>query len=121
MDNELLQFAKDSRKYLKLEDGEEYRGFYTGRKVIPDKFRISEDAAAKTIAYALEDSVGKKLEWTKNSGKIAEAMAKIPVGSGISIMRIKKGDYVIRPLDADGKPIQAAPTSTIATEEGQPS
>lgn len=97
--DDLKSYAKDSRKFLKLEDGESYVGFFVGHKKVPDRFRISEDPTATTFIYTFKDANGKMLEWTKNSGKIAEMMAAVPHGSGISITRIKKGEYLIKPLD----------------------
>lgn len=97
--DDLKQYAKDNQKYLKMGDGESYVGFFIGHARIPNRFEIAKNPHATTVVYTLRDSTGKVLEWTQGSGKVADEMGKIPHGSGVSITRVKKGDYTIKKLD----------------------
>lgn len=98
VNEDLAQYAKENQRFLSLTSGESYVGYFMGFKRIPDRWKISEDPNATTIVYTLKDKAGRILEWTKSSGKVAAQMANIPIGSGISILMVKKGDYIIKPI-----------------------
>lgn len=119
INDELAQYAKDNTKYLKLNPGESYVGYFVGFKRVPDRFRLSEDPKATTIVYSFKDGDGRVLEWTRNSGKVAADMATIPIGSPFSITMIKKGEYLIQKIENGKRPakVQAPPP---AVEEEAP-
>lgn len=112
--DELIKYAKENQKFLSLSPGESYVGYFTGFKRIPDRWKISEDPNATTVVYTLKDKNGKVLEWTKSSGKVAIQMAEIPINSGVSILMVKKGEYLIKAIP--GTMPKKVATETVGEE-----
>jgi len=87
MSDDLDKFINENTKFLKLEDGESWKGTYLGSKVIPNKF----DTEKKTVEYQLGTKEGYGLTWTNGSIRVARAFKEITETDTVSIKRIGIG------------------------------
>jgi hypothetical protein len=120
INEELAKFAKDNTRYLKLNPGESYVGYFMGAKKVPNQFKISKDPTATTIVYTFKDGEGRMLDWSRDNPQVALDMSKIKIGGAFSLTMIQKGKYVIQGLGNGQAPQTAPPPVSIAEEEMPP-
>jgi hypothetical protein len=95
MTDDLASFVASRQKYLKLEDQDEFQGYFIGYKIIADKFKISEDPKATTVLYAFRTKEDRPLEWTCGNVSVANKLVKAKPGQEIRIKRLGKGPKTV--------------------------
>src|SRR5258706_13328863 len=100
---ELEDYKDLSSRYVKFEkDHEEKEFYFYGWKVIANSFYKPDDpkTSKTTVAYQLKTLKNNDVEWTQGSPKVAAQVIelKLQPGDKISIMKIKKGEYLIKKL-----------------------
>ncbi len=81
----LDSFIKNNRKFIKIKDGESFRGFYRGFKVITT---IAFGEEKESVIYMLqEDGVDHPVGWQNASTGVAEKMKQFSPGEEIIIKR----------------------------------
>ena len=79
----LDDFIKENSKFLKLEDGGSYEGYYKGFKVVPNKY----DPDKEQVVYKLEDKEGRGIYFQTASVAVAKAFNKLGKGGFFKITR----------------------------------
>lgn len=91
----LSEFVESKQKYIKLEDGEEFQGYFIGAKIIPDKFKLKDDPKATTVEYYFKTKTGKDMQWTCGNVGVAKGLSKAKEGQEIRFKRLGKGTKTI--------------------------
>lgn len=81
---DLNQFAKDNQKFLKLGDGESFKGFYIGYSIGVSRFDPEKEVVNYKLRY--EDSE-KSIFWGSSRSDVAMTFSKIKPGTLIKIVR----------------------------------
>lgn len=97
---DLNQFAKDNQKFLKLGDGESFRGFFVGYTIGISRF----DPEKEVVNYKLKYEDGEKtIFWGSSRSDVASIFAKIKPGTLIKITRAgsdkSNTSYKITPIN----------------------
>lgn len=88
MTKTLNDFVKDNSKFLKLEDGETFKGRYMAFKVTTSKF----DPEKETCVYKLAFEDGKEVYFQTASVAVARTFSKFTGGEKVSITRHGTGN-----------------------------
>lgn len=95
MTDDLAAFVASKQKYLKLEDGEEFQGYFIGYKIIPDKFKVEEDPKATAVEYQFQTKEDRPIRWTSGNVSVANKLIKAKPGQEIRIKRLGKGSKTV--------------------------
>ena len=87
MSKTLNDYVKDNSKFLRLEDGETFDGFYSAYKVVGSKF----DPEKETVVYKLRYEDGKEIYFQTASVAVAKIFGKFKGGEKIRIKREGSG------------------------------
>ena len=83
MANDINSFIEENVKFLKLEDGQVFEGYYIGNKVIPNRFKEGE----QTVEYKVATLKGKRITWTNGTLGVARRFTEVDPGERIKITR----------------------------------
>ena len=101
---DLNSFIKNNAQFLKINDGETVEMVYKGYSIVADRFNPGKE----TVSYLMQyPGTSKSIAWNKGSTKVAAQMAKIDVGSLISITRFGEGtetQYKIKVVQKSTEP-----------------
>jgi hypothetical protein len=102
MAKDLNEYIKNNRTFIKIKDGDTFRGVYKGVRFIPNRF----DATKEVAQYMFqEEGSSHALGWEARSIAVAETMRKYKEGDELVIRRsgatMKDTKYVIEKLGGD--------------------
>lgn len=108
----LNDFVRDNSKFLRLEDGESFEGFYLTFKVTGSKY----DPEKETVIYKLRYEDGKEVYFQTASVAVAKTFGKLKGGEKIKIKRKGAGtntQYLISSPDLQISPEELEPDQEI--------
>jgi len=88
MANDINSYIEENQKFLKLEDGQTFDGYYVSHKVIPNRFK--EDT--QTIEYKVATLKGRRITWTNGTLSVATIISTAKPGDRIRITRTGVGN-----------------------------
>jgi hypothetical protein len=104
MSQDLKTFVLNNKKFIKIKDGETFRGIYRGHQIGRSRF----DPEKEIVSYGFWQpgmDEGKIARWEAGSTAVAEAMMKISVGEEVEIHRTGSGTndtkYTVMPISAE--------------------
>ena len=105
MANDLGQYIEDNQKFLKLDDGEMFDGYFMSSKIIPNRFKDGE----QTVEYTLATTKGKQIVWTNGTLGVAKLLAAAKAKDRVRISRSGLGPkttYTILSGEKLGEPLK---------------
>lgn len=108
----LNDFVKDNSKFLRLDDGEIFEGFYMAYKITSSQF----DPEKETVVYKLRYEDGKDVYFQTASVAVAKILGKLKGGEKIKIKRDGSGTktkYHISSPDIQIAPEELEPDQDI--------
>ena len=87
MSKNLSDFVKDNSKFLRLDNGEIFEGFYSGFKVTTSQF----DPEKETVVYKFKHPDGKEIYFQTASVAVAKTFSMFKGGEKIKVRRDGSG------------------------------
>lgn len=88
MSKTLNDYVRDNSKFLRLANGESFKGSFVGYKVTTNTF----DPEKEIVVYKLKYDDGKEVFWQTASTAVARAFSKLKGGEVIQITRHGEGN-----------------------------
>ena len=113
MSKDLRTFILNNKKFIRIKDGESFRGVYRGCQFGPSRFDPEKEVAAYLFWQPGMDE-GKVARWEATSTRVAEDMENVSIGEEIEVSRKGSGPndtkYTITAIGAEAP----APVATVA-------